>query len=274
MTYHPSPFRMKGAADNNRRSAPPHTSHVANGSAEIRCRTSKMRRHLSHWYSYVGTSPKAITLALALALGACATTTSEISETQRLQARGAYERALRSIEERQPVAALTAAQEAVGLDGANAVYRDVLGLVFNELLRPELALEQFQRAVELDPGYADAEFHRGVALAEQRRWDDAVAAFRRAASMPRLTQPQLVQNNLGMAYLNLKRYREAEEALQFALRLEPRLEAAHYHLGLVFTAEGRKDEARAAFRRVGELDPKSPFAQAALERLRDLGDGG
>ena len=274
MTYHPSPFRMNGAADNSRRSAPPQTSHVVNGSAEIRCRTSKIRWHLSHWYSYVGTDSKAITLAVAVTLGACATATPEVNEAQRLQARAAYERAVRSFDEKQATTALTAAQEAVALDANSAVYRDLLGLVFIELLRPDLALEQFQRATELDPGYADAEFHRGVALAEQRRWDEAVTAYRRAATMPRLTVPHFVHHNLGMAYLNLKRYREAEEALQFALRLEPRLEAAYYHLGLVFTAEGRKDEARAAFRRVGELDPKSPFAQAALERLRDLGDGG
>ncbi|MBI3636214.1 MAG: tetratricopeptide repeat protein [Candidatus Rokubacteria bacterium] len=213
-------------------------------------------------------------LALAFVLAGCATGTTEISAAQRLQARAAYERAVRSFDERQAMTALTAAQEAVGLDANSAVYRDLLGLVFVELLRPELALEQFQRAMELDPGYADAEFHRGVALAEQRRWEEAVAAYRRAATMPRLTVPHFVQHNLGMAFLNLKRYREAEEALQYALRLEPRLEAAYYHLGLVFAAEGRKEEARAAFRRVGELDPKSPFAQAALERLRDLGDGG
>jgi Tfp pilus assembly protein PilF len=195
---------------------------------------------------------------LVVLLGGCAAaTTDEASEMQRLQARAAYERAVRSFDDKQPAAALTAAQEAVALEPDSALYHDLLGLVFNELLRPELGLEQFQRAVAIDPEYADARFHLGVALAEQRRWQDAVAEYRRAMALPRLTVPHLVQNSLGVALYNLKQYGPAEDALRFALRLQ-----------------GRLVEARAAFREAQQLDPKSPFGQASAERLREMGDGG
>ncbi|PYM89510.1 MAG: hypothetical protein DME08_25090 [Candidatus Rokuibacteriota bacterium] len=86
--------------------------------------------------------------------------------------------------------------------------------------------------------------------------------------------PETTYQNMGMALLNLKRYREAEEALRFAISLNPKQEAPYYHLGLVLTAENRRDEARAAFRRVRDLSPQSPFGQAATERLRALGEGG
>jgi len=43
VTYHPSPFRMNGAGESRRRTAPPHASHRVNGSAVIRCHTSKVR---------------------------------------------------------------------------------------------------------------------------------------------------------------------------------------------------------------------------------------
>ncbi len=211
---------------------------------------------------------------LALAVGGCATATSEVSEPQRLQARAAYERAVRSFDDKQPTVALTAAQEAVALEPDSALYHDLLGLVFDELLRPELGLEQFQRAVAIDPEYADAHFHLGVALAEQRRWPEAVAEYRRAMALPRLTVPHLVQNSLGVALFNLKQYGPAEDALRFALRLEPRLGGAYYNLGLVLSAQGRLAEARAAFREARDLDPKSPFGQASVERLRELGEGG
>src|SRR5581483_11538604 len=103
-----------------------------------------VRRHERRGYmGGLGVSrQRARTVAVAVLvvlLGGCAAaTTDEASETQRLQARAAYERAVRSFDDKQPAAALTAAQEAVALEPDSALYHDLLGLVFNELLRPEL----------------------------------------------------------------------------------------------------------------------------------------
>ena len=129
-------------------------------------------------------------------------------------------------------------------------------------------------AMKNDPQYADTIFHLGTALAEQRRWEDAAAAYRRAIALPRLSTPDLAYQNLGLALYHLKRYREAEESLRFALHLEPQLQAAHYSLGLVLAAGSRRDEARAAFRRARELGADSPFGQAAVKQLKELGEGG
>jgi tetratricopeptide (TPR) repeat protein len=205
-------------------------------------------------------------------LAGCAT--GQVAEVQRLQARAAYERALSHVRDRQAVPALTALQEAVTLDASVALYRDALGLVLLELQQPEKAVEHFRRATEIDPGYADAHFHLGTALAEARRWEEAVVTYRRAIALPSLTVPDLAHQNLGLALFHLKRYREAEEALRFAIRLEPELQAAYYNLGLVFVAEDRKDEAKQVFRRARDLGPGSPFGQAAVQRLKALGEEG
>ena len=85
--------------------------------------------------------------------------------------------------------------------------------------------------------------------------------------------PDTVHQNLGVALYNLKRLPEAEEQLKYAIRLEPQLEAAYYHLGLVLIAQDRKDEAKIAFRQARQLAPNSPFGQAAVERLKALGEG-
>jgi tetratricopeptide (TPR) repeat protein len=79
---------------------------------------------------------------------------------------------------------------------------------------------------------------------------------------------------MGVALYNLKRYREAEEALRFAVSLEPSLDAAFYHLGLVYLAENRRDDAKLSFRRARDLSPQSPFGQAAVGQLKALGEGG
>src|SRR5919108_4989645 len=218
----------------------------------------------------VSTRGVAITL-LALCLGGCAS--KAVTETERLRARAAYERALTHVNDRQPSPALGALKEAVSIDPNVAAYRDTLGLVYLELGRPDLAIEQLRKAVELDPKLADAHFHLGTAYAESSRWEDAVASYRKALALPTLGIPDLVHHNLGLALYHLKRYPEAESSLRFALSLDPKMQAAYYNLGLVLVAENRPDEARAAFRRARQLAPDTPFGQAAQDRLRALGDG-
>ena len=183
---------------------------------------------------------------IALLCGACAST--HVTESDRLRAQAAYDRALSQLQERQLSPALAALKEAVAVD-------------------PTVA-------VELDPRLADAQFHLGTAYAESRRWEDAVAAYRNALALPTLAIPDFVHQNLGLALYHLKRYPEAESSLRFALSLDPKLQAAYYNLGLVLVAENRAAEARAAFRQARQLAPETPFGQAARERLKSLGEGG
>src|SRR5207247_2508120 len=90
----------------------------------------------------------------------------------------------------------------------------------------------------------------------------------------------LSQLNQGQSALALSSLQEAttlnpRSALYHdTLSLDPQLPAAYYNLGLVLTAEKRPEEAKALFRRVRQIAPESPFGQAALERLRALGEGG
>lgn len=214
-------------------------------------------------------------LAMVVALGAgCATTGAEAPEIVKLQARAAYERALAHIKDGQAPLALTALQEAIALDPTVALYENALGWLLLDRGRPDMALEHFTRATSLEPAYADAYLNTGVALAESGRWEEAVTAYRKAINTPTLGSPDVAHQNLGLALYNLRRYREAEAELRFAISLDPAKQGPYYNLGLVYTAENRKEEARLAFRRARDLAPTSPFGRAAAQRLRDLGEGG
>ena len=215
-----------------------------------------------------------LVVVAVLSLGACSAAKSQPPAVQRLQARAAFERGLKHFNDREASQALAALREAIALDGTSAVYRDTLGLVFTGLQRPDLATEQFQEAVALDPQYADAHFHLGVALAEAARWREAAAAYRKALSLPTLTVPHFAHQNLGLALYHLGRYREAEEQLRFAIGLEPQMGLAYYNLGLVLEADGRREDARRAFSRARDLGPETPFGEAARERLRAMGEEG
>ena len=90
----------------------------------------------------------ALTL-IALPGDGCAST--HVTESDRLRAQAAYERGSPTSGDRQPSPALAALKEAVGIDPGVAVYRDTLGLVYLELARPDLAIPELQKAVEIDP---------------------------------------------------------------------------------------------------------------------------
>lgn len=221
-----------------------------------------MSRRRGWWLSLIA--------AIVMTSG-CATSTTQV---EKIRAQAAYERGLTYLNERQPTPALVAFREAVTINPAEPRYRDSLGLLLLDLGQIDQALAELRKALELDPRFADGHFHLGVTLAESRRWEDAIKSYQTAIALPTLTVPELAHNSLGMALYNLKRYREAETALRYAISLNPELQAAYYNLGLVLIGENRKEEAKAVFREARKLGPDSPFGQAAAAHLKDLGDGG
>ncbi len=214
-----------------------------------------------------------VALVVAFLAGCASAAPIPPPDTRRLQARATYERGLAYLQERRPSLALGALREAIALDGTVPAYHNTLGLLLLDLRRPDLAVESFQRAVSLAPTHADAHLNLGIALAEMGRWQEAVPAYRQALSLPALAAESIVHQNLGLALYHLHRYPEAEQELRLAITLDPRMEAAYYNLGLVLVATGRRTDARAAFHHVREIAPQSPFAQAAAEQLRRLGEG-
>jgi tetratricopeptide (TPR) repeat protein len=217
---------------------------------------------------------RALGVLLSLTALVTACSSAKTLENKRLQAQNAYERGLTQARQGQSSLALSSLQEAVALDPGSALYHDSLGLMLLDFGRIDQAIAELNTSVELDPNRGDSMFHLGTALAEARRWEEAVAAYRKAILQPTLTVLDLAHQNLGLAFFHLKRYREAEDALRYALSLDPQLQAAYYNLGLVLIAQKRPTEAKAALKRAQQLAPDSPFGQAAVERLKALGDGG
>lgn len=217
-------------------------------------------------------TPGWLLLGLAfMALAACAT--GKEAEVRRLRARAAYELALADLRDGRISVGLASLQDAISLNPDEPVYQNTLGLVHLNLKNFPQAMEAFERALQFSPDYADAHHNMGVALAEAGRWEEAIKAYRKALAIPTYAHPESVYTNMGWAYYNLDRLGEAESALRQAIRLEPALEAAHYHLGLVLLKAGRREEAKGAFRRVREIAPESEFGRAAREHLKAFGEG-
>ena len=60
--------------------------------------------------------------------------------------------------------ALAAYEEAASLDPKSARFQDEIGFLLAVLKRGDESIEHFKRATDLDPKFAAAQFHWGVAL--------------------------------------------------------------------------------------------------------------
>ncbi|HSS13014.1 MAG TPA: tetratricopeptide repeat protein, partial [Rhizomicrobium sp.] len=122
-----------------------------------------------------------------------------------------------------------------------------------------------------DPAYADAHYHRGVALLDLQRAGDALASFDMVLDAYRDNAEML--NNRGVALWNLKRPAEALESYERALAIEPGFAEAWGNRGLALRDLKRTQEALASFDQVLRLEPRNPVAWNSRGNvLRDAKD--
>ncbi|MGH9378712.1 MAG: tetratricopeptide repeat protein [Terriglobia bacterium] len=75
-------------------------------------------------------------------------------------------------------------QKAITADPANAAYVNSLGAVYNHMGKPDMALQQFQKAAQMDPaGAARYYFNMGAVEMNQGKADDAAADFKKATTI-------------------------------------------------------------------------------------------
>jgi Tfp pilus assembly protein PilF len=213
----------------------------------------------------------AAAVAAVAAIG-CASAEKE-REVQRLQAQASYEQGIKHLQDKRISLGLVSLQQAIALDPGNTTYHNALGVVYLDMRRPVEAQAAFQKAAELNPSNAEAHHNVGLALAEQGKFDLAIAGYRKALAIPTYTTPEIAYNNMGNAYFGQQKYREAEEAYRAALQLNAKLPSALYGLGMALSRQGRPEDAKTVLRSARDLDTSSPFAQAAAEALKALGDG-
>ncbi|HEV3009075.1 MAG TPA: tetratricopeptide repeat protein [Burkholderiales bacterium] len=120
----------------------------------------------------------------------------------------------------------------------------------------------FRSETEAHPDYANAHNALGVALVNQSRHEEALAAFVAATHL----EPGHAEasNNAGSVLRALDRPAEALPYLQQAVASQPELADAHQNLGLVLHALRRYEEAVASFRQVIALAPHTPYALSSL----------
>ncbi|MEJ5348635.1 MAG: tetratricopeptide repeat protein [Desulfosoma sp.] len=179
-----------------------------------------------------------------------------------------------------------------------------LALAYAARRLPDQALAHFLKALQLKPDYSEAHNALGAFYAEQGLKDKAMEHFQKALANPFYRTPEKPLYNLGRLMMDQGRYAEAvayfDEALHFqntyaeahlyraralealgrraearhaykaAVTYGPQSADAQFHYGRICAAEGRSEEAIVAFRRVLQIAPGTPLADAADIFLRKL----
>ncbi len=151
---------------------------------------------------------------------------------------------------------LQAAQKAVALDPTQADAWYNLGAALEHLDREDEAISAYQRAIELEPS-PNAYNGLGDVLTTLGRYDEALAAYQQAIELnPDLAWPY---HNLGLLYEHRGDYQAAVPLYQQALERHQRDQdkaVTWDNLGNVYAALGETDEAIAAYRWAGVLNPQ------------------
>lgn len=123
------------------------------------------------------------------------------------------------------------------------------------------ALSFFERAVELDPNYAEAWYQAGFCYGILGKHNDALKASKQAAKL----RPDWAEAfvNVGASSFALGQFKEAADAYRQALRLSDSADT-QYALGLTLNKLGRTDEEILAYKRAVAIRPDHANA---IERL-------
>ena len=127
------------------------------------------------------------------------------------------------------------------------------GNALHDLKKPREALERYERALQLRPGYAEAFNDSGRALLDLGRLEDALASCESALRV----RPDFAEAfySRGNVLLALARPQEALASFERALQLKPEYADAHYNRGVVLQRLKRAEDALAAYDRALELKP-------------------
>ena len=122
----------------------------------------------------------------------------------------------------------------------------VLGAVFNQTGKLDLALTACQKAAMLEPGKAEAHNNLGNTLLKLGRLEEAEKSCRHAIALE--PKNALAHSNLGQILFRLQRLDEAEDSFRNAISLKNNNAQAYFNLGNTLKALGRYKEAEGAFR--------------------------
>jgi tetratricopeptide (TPR) repeat protein len=159
-------------------------------------------------------------------------------------------------------------EEALQIDGRNAVAHVKLGVSLCNLGRYRDGEEEFRRAIKIKPTCPGAQLSLGVLLRARGEFAGSQLALRSAVKQDPRDPQALV--DLGLTLFPLRDLAGAKACFEKALRLRSRHVGALCGIALVEREEGRFEEAERLYRTALGIEPYNGAAWAGITALRRM----
>jgi eukaryotic-like serine/threonine-protein kinase len=158
--------------------------------------------------------------------------------------------------------AKAAAAKALVLDDRLAEAHSSLAAIRFYHLEKEDVEGEFQRAIALNPGYANGLHWYALYLAAAGRREESITEIKLAREID--PKSLIINANVGWCYYVAREFDKAIEAEKATLQLEPSFGVAYGYLGQAYLEKGQFTEAIEAFRKNVSLEPGNLSRKAEL----------
>lgn len=143
---------------------------------------------------------------------------------------------------------------------------NIRGACYAGLGKLDIAVINYQKAIEIKPNYAKAHFNLAGSFQELGKLYDSVQSYENAILFdPKNEQPY---NNLAIVHRELNQLKEAEESCRRAIDLNPNYAEAHTNLSIILYATGDINSALISLEKAYSIDPESKLIKLLLAVLR------
>jgi len=175
---------------------------------------------------------------------------------------------------------------------SSAVIWNKMGIAYHQMTQLDTAKKHYERALKLNPKYAEALNNLGTVHYAKRSYRRAVNQYKKALKVA--PKSASIYSNLGTAYFARKKYKDAFQAYQMALSLDPEVfehrstygvmlqertveERAkfHYYLAKTYAQAGVFDRALTYLRKAleeGFKDRQKLLEEPEFEKLRETAE--
>lgn len=211
---------------------------------------------------------------LALLISACAGQYQAEKYDQNIRERARSHTDLGAVylQQRQYEIALEEFDLAVKIDPNFGAAYNGLGLIYSSLGQDALAEQSFRKAVQIDPNNSESHNNYGNFLCSKNRIDESIKEFVAAVKNPLYATPALAYTNAGICSLRKQDVASAVQYFERALQIEPLMAVPAYQLALIQFNRNEPAQARLTLQKAVLSQPTPENLWLSILIARKLGD--